>query len=73
MNIKQIEQQIEKLNAKKLTAEEKKKQLIEKCDKEIADINSQIASFKKVRDQIEKLNKQQQEQMELASRLLSGE
>lgn len=73
MNIKQIEQQIDKLNNKKLAAEEKKKQMIEKCDKEIADINSQINQFKKVKEQIEKLNKQQQEQMELASRLLNGD
>ncbi len=73
MNKKQIEAQIEKLTKKKELAEERKRQAIEKCDAEIAEINGQILSFKKTKEQLDKLEKQQQELMEQAARMLKSE
>lgn len=72
MNQKQIEQQIEKLNKKREQAVAKKDEMLKKCQAEIAEIDAQINSFKKVLESLNRLAKQQQEQMEAASKLLKG-
>jgi len=70
MNIKQIDAQIEKLNKKKELAEEKKKKMIDQCNAEIESIKNDIAQFNKVKADMERLEKLQQEQMEKASQLM---
>ena len=71
MNRKQIEAQIEKLTKKKEDTENKKREAIQKFDADIKAIDTDISNFRKVLDQLDKLEKQTAEQMQLAANLLN--
>ena len=71
MNKKQIEAQVEKLSKKKEDIENKKREAIQKFDADIKTIDAGIANFRKVLDQLDKLEKAAAEQMELAANLLN--
>ena len=71
MNRKQIEAQIEKLTRKKEDIENKKREAILKFDADIKSIDADIANFRKVLDQLDKLEKETARQMELAASLLN--
>ena len=71
MNRKQIEAQVEKLSKKKEDSENKKREAIQKFDADIKTIDADIAYFRKVLDQLDKLEKAAAEQMELAANLLN--
>ena len=71
MNKKQIEAQIEKLTKKKEDTENKKREAIQKFDADIKAINADITNFKKVLEQLDKLEKEAAKQMELAASLLN--
>ena len=71
MNRKQIEAQVEKLSKKKEDSENKKREAIQKFDADIKTIDADIANFRKVLDQLDKLEKAAAEQMELAANLLN--
>ena len=71
MNRKQIEAQIEKLTRKKDDIENRKREAIQKFDADIKSIDADIANFRKVLDQLDKLEKETARQMELAAGLLN--
>ena len=71
MNRKQIEAQIEKLTKKKEDTENKKREAIQKFDADIKAIDADISNFRKVLDQLSKLEKATAEQMQLAANLLN--
>lgn len=71
MNRKQIEAQVEKFSKKKEDIENKKREAIQKFDADIKTIDADITNFRKVLDQLDKLEKQAAEQMELAANLLN--
>ena len=66
-----FEAQVEKLTKKKEDIENKKREAIQKFDADIKSIDADIANFRKVLDQLDKLEKQAAEQMELAANLLN--
>ena len=65
MNKKQIEAQVEKLSKKKEDIENKKREAIQKFDADIKTIDADITNFRKVLDQLDKLEKQAAEQTHL--------
>ena len=71
MNRKQIEAQVEKLSKKKEDIENRKREAIQKFDADIKSIDADIANFRKVLDQLDKLEKAAAEQMERAANLLN--
>ena len=71
MNRKQIEAQVEKLSKKKEDIENRKREAIQKFDADIKTIDADIANFRKVLDQLDKLEKAAAEQMERAANLLN--
>ena len=71
MNRKQIEAQIEKLTKKKEDTENKKREVIQKFDADIKAIDADTSNFRKVLDQLDKLEKATAEQMQLAANLLN--
>lgn len=71
MNRKQIEAQIEKLTKKKEDTENKKREAIQKFDADIKAIDADTSNFRKVLDQLDKLEKATAEQMQLAANLLN--
>lgn len=69
MNLKTIEKKLSTLKQSKESIEKKKADAMKLYDGQIAELTKQINSYDKVRIQIEKLMKMQEEQMQMAAEL----
>lgn len=69
MNLKTIEKKLATLKQSKDAIEKKRAESIKLFDAQIADLTKQINSFDKVKTQLEKLMKLQEEQMQMAADL----
>jgi predicted RNase H-like nuclease (RuvC/YqgF family) len=72
MNLKKVQAKLAALKAEKEKAEKKKAETIKELDAQIADLTAQIRKFDNLRATIERLQKQLEEQFDMADELAAG-